>query len=163
MIKSVDCLKKMKFSFYQTSCNKDEHWWLLGIWAHLSHCQVSATPVWDSWTETTVWPGEQWEQVPPHGLGLSSCGASGCVSSVAQGLAPPFGVHVLLFTVHVGPIQTWRHRLFLLLLWRPSSPRLPFYPNLTIFHVSKSEFTNHKQDDILIIIHFTKRFTIVHF
>lgn len=108
MIKIVYCLKKMKFNFYQTSCNKDEHWWLLGIWAHLSHCQVSATPVWDSWTVTTVWPGEQWEQVPPHGLGLSGCGASGRVSSVAQLVAPLFGVHIPLFTVHMGSIQTWR-------------------------------------------------------
>lgn len=133
----------MKFNFYQTSHNKDEHWWLLGIWAHVSHCQVSATPMWDSWTVTTVWPGKQWEQVPPHGLGLSSCGASGCFFCCSVGCTPFGGSHTALHRAcGIHPNLALQHHLFLLLLWRPSSSSLPFYPNLTIFHVSKSDFTN---------------------
>lgn len=79
------------------------------------------------------------------------------------GCSPFWGSHTALHRARgIHPNLALQPRLFLLLLWRPSLSCLPFYPNLTIFHVSKSDFTNHKQDDILIIIHFTKRFTIVH-
>lgn len=151
----------MKFGFNKTSCNKDEQRWLIRdmdtsvTLPDLCYPCVSLMSS-DHWLARRAAgsPGaEPWPSV---------CEVSGVGFYCQLCLLPPFcWAHRLLFTVHIGkhtpslPVASPEAIIVLpmclfIQIW-------PFYIRI------QSDFTNHKQDDILIVICFTKRFTTVHF
>lgn len=141
--------------------NKDEYWWLLGIWAHLSCCQISVPLAWDWWAAGSPGVGFSAWPVTPWLWGIQ-----GEFLLLAQAVAS-FGAHILLLTAYGIHLVLSRPGAVAPSSWRFSRGHcchacLPFYSHLTMLRVSKSVYS-HKEGDILIAIHFTKRFTTVHF
>lgn len=148
-------------------CNNDEHWWLIRNMCTSVRLLGLCHPVSGSWAVTTDWPGEQ-TAPPEQGHDLQAAGHLVWVSSVGSACCPIFvGLTGCCSLCTMGV----KSRAYLGLQHHPvASPKaiivLPVYLFIQIwpFYIcSQSDFTNRRQDDILIVTHFTKRFTIVHF
>lgn len=154
----------MKFGFNKTSCNKDEQWWLIRDMGtsvtlpdlcypcvslmssdHWLARRAAGSPGAEPWPSVCEVSGVgfycQLCLLPPF-VGLTDCCSLCTLGSSPKHtpslpVASPEAIIVLPMCLF---IQIW-----------------PFYIRI------QSDFTNHKQDDILIVICFTKRFTTVHF
>ena len=146
MIKLVYCLKKMKFSFYETRYNKGEHWWLLrGIGTSIMLPDLCHPCV--RLVSSDHWLARRAAGSQPSGAVTSRLwGIQGEFLLSAQSVAPFFlGSHVAVHCAyrnsssseHMQGCSTISSCCFS--RGHHCLPYLTFYSNLTILHMCPNQ------------------------
>ena len=146
----------MKFGFNKTSCNKDEQRWLIRdmgtsvTWPELCYPCVSLMSG-DHWLARRAAGSSGAEPWP------SVCRVSGVGFYCQLCLLPPFCWAHRSSPEHIPSLPVASPEAIIVL------PMCLFIHIWPFYICIQSDFTNHKQDEILTVICFTKRFTTVHF